>query len=236
MALEADGSEAAFAALRLTMVECQIRTFDVTDRALIARFLAVPREKFVPAGVRELAYSDTALKIADARAGAPERRLLPPLVLARLIQAAEIKASDRVLDVAPGTGYSTAILAGLTQSVTALKSDPDLQAAAKSNLAAADLGAIPVFGGPLREGVAAAAPFDVIFVNGAVEDHLDALFAQLSDGGRLLALSRVENSVDRLACRAVAFEKNSGEISTRPLFDASAPLIPDFRKEPAFIF
>ncbi len=236
MALEADGSEAAFAALRLTMVECQIRTFDVTDRALIARFLAVPREKFVPAGVRELAYSDTALKIADARAGAPERRLLPPLVLARLIQAAEIKASDRVLDVAPGTGYSTAILAGLTQSVTALESDPDLQAAAKSNLAAADLGAIPVFGGPLREGVAAAAPFDVIFVNGAVEDHLDTLFAQLSDGGRLLALSRVENSVDRLACRAVAFEKNSGEISTRPLFDASAPLIPDFRKEPAFIF
>jgi protein-L-isoaspartate(D-aspartate) O-methyltransferase len=236
MALQADESEATFAALRLTMVECQIRTFGVTDHAVIAQFLAVPREKFVPAAVRGLAYSDNALKIADAKPGGLERRLLPPLVLARLIQAAEIKLGDRVLDVAPGTGYSTAILAGLAQSVTALESDPDLQAATKANLAAAGLGAIPVSGGPLHEGVASAAPFDIILVNGAVEDHLGQLFAQLRDGGRLITLSRVANSVDRLACRAVAFEKNSGEISTRTLFEASAPLLPEFRKEPAFVF
>ncbi|MGP8233376.1 MAG: protein-L-isoaspartate O-methyltransferase family protein [Methylovirgula sp.] len=236
MALQADESEATFAALRLTMVECQIRTFSVTDHAVIAQFLAIPREKFVPAAVRGLAYSDNALKITDAKPGEAERRLLPPLILARLIQEAEIKPGDNVLDVAPGTGYSTAILAGLTQNVTALESDPGLQAATKANLAAAGLGAIPVLGGPLRDGVASAAPFDVIFVNGAVEDHLDQLFAQLRDCGRLVTLSRVANSVDRLACRAVAFEKNSGEISTRTLFDASAPLLPEFGKDPAFVF
>jgi protein-L-isoaspartate(D-aspartate) O-methyltransferase len=236
MALQADRSETNFAALRLTMVECQIRTFGVTDHAVIARFLSVPREKFVPASVRDLAYSDIALKIADATQGAPERRLLPPLVLARLIQAAEIKPGDRVLDIAPGTGYSTAILAGLAQNVVALESDAGLRAATEANLAAADLGAIPVFGGPLREGVASAAPFDVIFIQGAVEDQLDSLFAQLRDGGRLITLSRLADSVDGLACRAIAFEKNSGEISPRPLFTASAPLLSEFRKAPAFVF
>ena len=236
MALQADGSEANFTALRLTMVECQIRTFGVTDHAVIAQFLAVPREKFVPAAVRDLAYSDTALKVAEAKPGEAERRLLPPLILARLVQAAEIKPSDRVLDVAPGTGYSTAILAGLTPNVTALESDSELQAETKANLAAVGLGGIPVFGGALDQGVASAAPFDLIFVNGAVEAHLDQLFAQLAEGGRLVTLSRIANSVDRLACRAIAFEKNSGEISTRTLFEASAPLLPAFREEPAFVF
>lgn len=236
MALQADQSETNFATLRLTMVECQIRTFGITDHAVIARFLSVPREKFVPASARSLAYSDTALKIADATQGAAERRLLPPLILARLIQAAEIKPSDRVLDIAPGTGYSTAILAGLAQNVVALDSDSGLQAATKANLAAVDLGAVPVFGGPLRDGVASAAPFDVIFIQGAVEDQLDPLFAQLRDGGRLMTLLRLADSVDRLACRAIAFEKNSGEISQRPLFGASAPLLSEFRTSPAFVF
>ena len=186
MALQADQSETNFATLRLTMVECQIRTFGITDHAVIARFLSVPREKFVPASARSLAYSDTALKIADATQGAAERRLLPPLILARLIQAAEIKPSDRVLDIAPGTGYSTAILAGLAQNVVALNSDSGLQAATKANLAAVDLGAVPVFGGPLRDGVASAAPFDVIFVKARSKTSSITLFAQLRDGGRLI--------------------------------------------------
>ncbi len=235
MALQADLTVEAFTALRGTMVECQIRTFDVTDRAVIARFLEVPREDFVAAATRGLAYSDTALKIA-AKPGEPERRLLTPMVLARLVQAAGIKSTDNVLDIAPGTGYSTAILAGLAQKVTALESDPDLQAAAKANLASVGLGEIPVFGGALHEGVAAAAPFDVILINGAVEAHLESLFAQLREGGRLLALQRFEGAAERHACRAVAFEKNSGDISRRGLFDATAPLLAEFRATPQFVF
>ena len=120
MALQSNTTVDTFAALRLTMVDSQIRTFDVTDRAVIERFLAVEREKFVPPQLSDLAYSDMALKIAPAKSGASERRLLAPMVLARLLQAAAVKMGEHVLDVAPGTGYSTAILAGLTPNVVAL--------------------------------------------------------------------------------------------------------------------
>lgn len=112
-----------FAALRRTMVDCQIRTFDVTDHAVIARFLEVPREKFVPIELRELAYSDIALKIRAAKPGGEARVLLPPMILARLVQGADVKPEDKVLDIASGTGYSTAILAELAKEVVTLNSE-----------------------------------------------------------------------------------------------------------------
>jgi protein-L-isoaspartate(D-aspartate) O-methyltransferase len=233
MALQSNMTVDTFAALRLTMVDSQLRTFDVTDRAVIERFLAVERDKFVPPQLSDLAYSDMPLKIAPAKSGVSERRLLAPMVLARLLQAAAVKTGEHVLDVAPGTGYSTAILAGLTPNVVALESDPDLQASTKAALATSGL---PVFGGPLNEGVASAAPFDVILINGAVEAHLDALFAQLRDGGRLLTILRSAIPANQHASRAVLFEKNSGEISRRGLFDAAAPLLDAFRAEPTFVF
>ena len=230
MALQTDLTAGDFATLRQTMVECQIRTFDVTDHAVIARFLDVARENFVLAAARGLAYSDTALKIAAGR------RLLTPMVLARMIQAAGVKPDDRVLDVAPGTGYSTAILAGLAQRVVALESDPELEALTKANLAAAGFSNVPVFGGPLHDGVASAAPFDVIFINGAVEARLDPLCAQLRDCGKLIALWRTPGAANQHACRAVLFERNSGAVSRRDLFDAAGPLLDAFRAEPAFVF
>jgi protein-L-isoaspartate(D-aspartate) O-methyltransferase len=236
MGLQTGVSHEASADLRLRMVDCQIRTFDVTDRAVLARFLDVPRELFVPTPLRDLAYSDTALKISETKTGEAERRLLAPMVLARLIQAAGVKPTDRVLDVAPGTGYSTAILAGLAAHVTALECDPDLQATTKSNLGALGLANVDVVGGPLRDGAAAAAPFDVILVNGVVESHLATLFGQLRDGGRLLSLWRPADPADRRASRAVAFEKSAGDVSQLDLFPASGAALTDFRAEPAFAF
>jgi protein-L-isoaspartate(D-aspartate) O-methyltransferase len=233
MALESNINADAFAAQRLTMVDSQIRTFDVTDRAVIARFLAVEREKFVPLQLADLAYSDMALKIAPAKSGGCERRLLAPMILARILQAAAVKSGEHVLDVAPGTGYSTAILAGLTPNVVALESDPDLQALTKAALVTSGLS---VFAGPLREGVASAAPFDVILINGGVEAQLDALFAQLRDGGRLFAILRSASPENQHTSRAILFEKISGDISQRALFDATAPLLDEFRAQPAFVF
>src|SRR5579863_991569 len=91
-----------FAQLRRTMVDCQIRTFGVTDRAVIARFLEVPREIFVPAQSKALAYSDLALRIGTPKPGRESRRLLTPMVLARLMQEAEVNSDDKVLDIASG--------------------------------------------------------------------------------------------------------------------------------------
>lgn len=225
-----------FAALRRTMVDCQIRTFDVTDHAVITCFLEVPREKFVPIELREVAYSDIALKIRAAKPGGEARVLLPPMILARLVQGADVKPEDKVLDIASGTGYSTAILARLAKEVVTLDSDSDFTSAIRSNLASIGLKSVPVATGSLPDGIAEAAPFDVILVNGAVEDHLDRVFGQLREGGRLITLSRATDGMGEGTCRAIRFEKVSGQISSRILFDAAAPVLSAFRHQPRFAF
>jgi protein-L-isoaspartate(D-aspartate) O-methyltransferase len=229
-------AEPDFVELRRTMVDCQIRTFGVTDHAVIARFLEVPRERFVAAEQQALAYSDLSLKVADAAPGAESRCLLMPMVLARLLQDAEVRKEDKVLDIAPGTGYSTAILSGLADQVTALEADSKLKAVVKSNLAACGFDNIPVIAGLLPDGVAERAPFDLIFVNGATEGRLDRLFGQLGEGARLITLSRAPSDPDRFACHAVRFEKIAGQISSRILFDVAAPVLSAFREVPHFVF
>ncbi|MBI1981303.1 MAG: protein-L-isoaspartate O-methyltransferase, partial [Methylocystis sp.] len=117
----------ATATLRHTMVERQLRPYDVTDVPLLERFLSVPRELFLPDSLAPLAYSDLAVTVKSA--GGRKRSLLPPLVLARMLQAAEIKATDKALDIG-GAGYSAALLSGLAEKVVALECDPDLFARA----------------------------------------------------------------------------------------------------------
>ena len=215
---------------RQTMVDCQVRTFDVTDQRVIARFLAVPRERCLPAAVRDLAYSDVGLVTPAGR------YLLPPLVLARMIQNAQVRSTDRVLDVAAGSGYGSAILAGLAASVTALEADAALQAELRAGLAAAGVTGVLAEQGALEQGVAAGAPYDVIMVNGAIETNLDGLFAQLADGGRLVAIRRAVLDPTGRAAKVMCWEKRHGEVGTRYLFDASAPVAAAFRTAPAFVF
>lgn len=226
---------ADFAHLRSTMVDCQIRTFDVTDHAVIARFLEVPRETFLPAELAPFAYSDMPLKLPRGTAESPVH-LLPPAILARLIQAADVRPMDKVLDIASGTGYSAAILAGLAGEVVALEADVGRAENVKANLAAVGLGAVRVLSGPLSDGAAADAPFDVILVNGATEAHLDRLFLQLRSGGRLLAILHKAGAGGYGASHVVRFDAQAGRISSAVLFDADAPVLQDFRKDAEFVF
>lgn len=218
-------------AQRQTMVDCQIRTFDVTDQRLISRLLEIPRERFVPDDVRGLAYSDIGFALEPEAGTTEARHLLPPLILARLIQGGRVGATDKVLDVACGAGYSTAILAGLAGDVVALEATPGLRGDLQARLTGFGLGGVRTLDGDLGEGAASDAPFDVILVNGAVETNLDALFGQLAEAGRLLAIK----SIGR-AAMAMCFEKRGGEIGSRYLFDASAPVLQAFRKAPQFVF
>jgi len=221
---------ADFAALRRTMVERQVRTFDVTDQAVIARMLAVPREKFLPENLATLAYSDLALDL-PVSSGAP-RRLLPPLILARMVQAGVVQPQDRVLDVAGATGYSAAIFGGLALSVLALESDSGFAATAKAALAAEPM-PVKVIEGDLTKAPAGEGPFDFIFVNGAIEANLEGLLDALAPRGRLVTIFREAG----LVSRAVRYDKDDrGEIGRRSLFDASAPTLPGFEKAAAFVF
>lgn len=214
------------ATARLKMVDGQVRPADVTSPELIAALLDLPRERFVPAGLVAQAYLDGELEIA------PGRALPRPLVLARLIQLARVTRRDHVLDVGCGLGYSAALLARLAGSVVALEQDAALARQAKAAIAANGAGNnIEVVCGPLTEGWPVAAPYDLIFLNGATEIAPETLGRQLKPDGRLVCMFGrgpvAKGTIFRLA---------EGRLVGRSTFDAGAPLLPGFTAPPAFVF
>lgn len=219
----------AVAELRRTMVDRQLRPFDVTDVPLLERFLEVPRELFLPSSQEALAYSDLAVTVK----GAGKRTLLPPLVLARLLQGGSPRPGEKALDIG-GAGYSAALLAGLVGEVVALDSDPELAARAREGLSAIGAGNVRVEIGSMEKGCPAAGPFDVIYVHGAVEAGLDALFAQLTPNGRLLAIVTPEQGAGQ---HVVRYERQGGQPAGRiSLLSANAPVLEGFEKAPSFTF
>ena len=220
-----------FVAARRIMVDSQVRTSDVTDLRLIAAMLAVPRERFLPAEQADLAYLDFDVPAAAAKAGEPMRRLLKPMVLAKLLQAAEITAGDHVLDVGCATGYASAVLGRLAHAVVGLEQDTGLAELARDNLQALGVSGVQVVTGPLAEGWPPQAPYDVIVLNGASEVAPKALLRQLKPGGRLVGvLGRGPLGKAMLYCSI------GGECGGRPIFDAAAPLLPGFAAPAAFVF
>jgi protein-L-isoaspartate(D-aspartate) O-methyltransferase len=218
-----------FATARRMMVDGQVRTSDVTDPRIIAAMLGVPRERFVSdAG---LAYLDFDVPVTSAKDGGGTRRLLKPMVLAKLLQAADVDENDHVLDVACATGYSSAVLARLARSVVALEEDPALAQLADENHAIVGAANAKVVTGPLTQGWPAEAPYDLIFVNGAVEVEPRALFAQLKNGGRLVVVKGRAPSGQAMLYRSVG-----GDVSGWPAFDSAAPLLPGFAAPAAFVF
>jgi len=220
-----------FAAARRIMVDSQVRTNDVTDSRLIAAMLAVPRERFVPAERADLAYVDFDVPVTAAESGKPARRLLKPMVLAKLLQAAEIAGGDRVLDVGCATGYSSAVLARLAGAVIAVEEDAGLAARARENLRAAGAGQVQVVSGPLADGAPTQGPYDVILVNGAFEVAPKVLLHQLKPGGRLVGVLS-----SGPAGKAMLYCSIGGDCGGRPIFDAAAPLLPGFAAPAAFVF
>ena len=208
---------------RFTMIETQIRPADVTDVRIHAAMGAVAREKFVPTAAQALAYADVPVAVAQGR------YLLDPRSFAKLVQLAGVTADDRVLDVGCATGYSSAVLARLAGEVIALEQDADLVRVA-SGLLANVQGKVELAQGGLVDGAKQHAPFDVIFVNGAIEQVPDTLLAQLAEGGRLVAVLKDGQS------RAWLYLKEQGQVGRRPDFDADVPLLAGFRKATGFVF
>ncbi|MDB5569247.1 MAG: protein-L-isoaspartate O-methyltransferase [Hyphomicrobiales bacterium] len=218
--------------MRRTMVDCQVRTFDVTDARVLAAMLSTPREPFMAGLSDAQAYSDAPV---TARAGGASRRLLVPMVIARALQAAHVAPTDRVLDIGGGCGYTAAVLARLAASVTALEADPAFVACAQAAFSQLGLVNASAVAGDLAAGVSGAPGWDVIFVNGAVEARPEALLASLAHGGRLLAVQSGPGSTHG-AGKVTIWEKINGAYGNRPLFDAAADVLPGFARAPAFAF
>jgi protein-L-isoaspartate(D-aspartate) O-methyltransferase len=212
-----------FSAARRHMVDGQIRTTDVTDLHVISAMLEVAREKFMPPAETALAYLDL-----DVPVGA-SRRLLRPMVLAKLLQAAELAATDRVLDVGCAAGYGAAVLARIAGQVIAVEQDASLAKAAAAALSSQPN--VSVVSGPLADGWPQGAPYDVIVLEGATDVVPHALCQQLKDGGRLVCVLG-----SGPGSKAMLYRRSGGEVGGRVVFDASAALLPGFAKTPAFAF
>jgi protein-L-isoaspartate(D-aspartate) O-methyltransferase len=207
-----------FAAARIAMVENQLRPQGVTDPAVLDAMGTVERERFLPSQTRSLAYVDRAVLVGD-------RRFLPaPAVLGSLLTQLTPQGGERALVVGAGTGYSAAVLGAMGVVVTALESSPALAGQAREN-------GIKVVEGPLEEGWAKGAPYDLILIDGAVEYIPDAIVDQLANGGRLgTAL------IDRGITRLVVGRKVGGAFGYLSLSDAGVPPLPGFARPRAFVF
>ncbi|CAN5502792.1 protein-L-isoaspartate O-methyltransferase [soil metagenome] len=212
-----------FEIARANMIVSQVRPNGITEPRLIEAMARVPRETFVPAERRHLAYMDEDVAVK------PGRFLMEPMALARLLQLAVIASDDDVLHVGCATGYGSAVLAQIARRVVAIDEDRDLVSLAKETLASSG---VTFFVAPHAKGVPDAGPFDVIFIDGRVPAVPPALLAQLKDDGRLVAVVGMGGTAS-----AKLFRKHGGSISERTAFDASVAVLPGFTVDrPAFVF
>ncbi len=215
-----------FETARTKMVDNQIRTTDVTRHDILRAFLQVPREEFVPASRKPLAYIDEDLPIGNGR------YVMEASPFAKLLQLAAVTPDDVVLDVGCGSGYSSAVLSHLAGSVVALEEDADLAALASDNLARLDYVTCVVVEGKLEEGYPSEAPYDVIFFEGAVGRLPATFFEQLREGGRLVVVEGVGNA----ASAKLYFKDENGIVSDRFGFNCSVKPLPGFDKAREFVF
>jgi len=211
----------SFADLRRMMVDCQLRTYDVTDRAVLAAAGTVPREAFLPAELSDLAYLDR----QEALPGT-SRALAAPMVTARMIQMLDLEPGEEVLEFGGGSGYGAALMAEMGAKATLLEPDEAALALARAAFAQPGIAAAELVGS-----LSADRSFDAVLVSGACETPPEALFAHVRPGGRLIAVLGLGR-----AARVVLYRKTGDSLSGRPVFDAAAPALPEFRKAEAFAF
>ena len=216
---------ADFAERRRTMVDTQVRPSDVTSFTVIDAMLTVPREAFLPEAARDLAY------VGGPVALTARRQLMEPRTIAKMLEALDVTPRDLVLEIAPGMGYTTALLARMAEAVVAVEEDADLAREAEAALLAQGFDNAAVLNGPLVEGSARNGPYDAIVIFAGVEEIPVAITAQLKEGGRIIApfmqgaLGEVRMGV-----------KTHGTVTWQMEFNATAPVLPGFARAPSFVF
>jgi protein-L-isoaspartate(D-aspartate) O-methyltransferase len=214
-----------FAAARTAMVDTQVRPSDVTSLPIIEAMLWAPRELFAPKSKRDIAYVGEHVDLGNGRA------MLDPRVFAKMIDAAKIGPDDLVMDVGCGMGYSTAVISRLAAAVVAVEEHAQMVEQASATLSNLSADNAMVQQGDLAAGDPDDGPFDVIFINGAIQSEPQALLAQLKDGGRLVAIW-----MDGPLGQCRVWLKTGEAVAARRVFDATAPVLDAFAAQPAFTF
>ncbi len=215
-----------FETARRNMIESQIRPNKVTDSRVLAAMAEIPREKFLPLSEVARAYVDEDVPVGHGR------YLMEPMVIARLLQALNVRNTDAGLLVGAGTGYSAALLGRLAGAVVAIEPDRAMGDMAEAVLADLGIANVSILDRPFDQGCAEQGPYDVVLFDGAVARIPDAIIAQLSDGGRLAAVERPGGWMGK----AILVTRHGNGVTRRPVFDAAIPHLPEMEEEAGFVF
>lgn len=214
-----------FAARRTMMVDTQVRPSDVTKFPIIDAMLNVPRENFVPAAQREAAYMGENLSLGG------ERVLLEPRTLAKMLDALDISNDELVIDIGCAMGYSAAVIAHMAAAVVAVEDDEALLSEAQEALTDSGIDNVILHQAELVEGAEQHGPYDVMIVQGGVQQLPMSLQDQIKEGGRVACLF-MEDALGEVRIG----HKQGGRLSWRVSFNAGAPVLSGFTQEKAFEF
>ena len=209
------------------MVDCQLRPSKVTDQCILDAFMTIPREDFVGKQQRALAYVDEDLPLSGGRC------LMEPMVLARLLQALEIRSEDSVLIVGAGCGYGTAVAAKLAGSVIAIETRANLVDKAQDVLVSIGIDNAAIVKSRLVDGYPKEGPYERILIEGGVETVPNTLLKQLTPKGRLVAIYRKPGHPVGVAS---VWTRSGKEFTRAPLFDARVPNLDEFNAKVEFSF
>ncbi|PIR39352.1 MAG: hypothetical protein COV35_02210 [Alphaproteobacteria bacterium CG11_big_fil_rev_8_21_14_0_20_39_49] len=204
-----------FALARENMIKGQILPNKIINTEIIRIMSEIQRQNFIPEHFKAVSYCDEHIKVGD------DRYAISPVVLSRMIQAADISKEDTVLDIACGTGYSTAVLSALAKKVVAVESSEELSSKANSMIKNMNIGNAIILNNKLSYGCPESGPYDVILINGAIEATPHILITQLNENGRIVTAILKKNGIATITL----FKKNNGITETIELFDSMVPLI-----------
>jgi protein-L-isoaspartate(D-aspartate) O-methyltransferase len=190
-----------FTEQRASMVERQLHRRGISDERVLEAMAAVPREHFIPKGVRRSAYNDSALPIGH------EQTISQPWVVAAICQALRLRGDETVLEIGTGSGYSAAVLARLAEHVTSIERVPELGRWARERLDELGVENVEVIVGDGSRGHPEGAPYDAIAVHAASPEAPHSLLSQLAPGGRLV-VPIATNQADLLT----AFVRENGHL------------------------
>ncbi len=217
-----------YAAARRHMVDSQILTNKVTDPRIIDAMAALPRESFVPENLRDISYVDEAIDLGD------NRYLMEPMVTARLLQHAEPREDGLALVVGCASGYTAAVLAGMTSTVVVVENNKVMADKASETLSSLGIDNVAIMEGALSEGYPKQAPYDLIVFDGAVPEVPQQIIDQLAEGGRLVAI--IGGGDSRTMGNVIVMTRFHDAISSMDIFQAGTPMLPGFEHPGGFSF
>ena len=211
---------------RYNMVEQQIRTWEVLDQDVLDLLMTIRREDFVPPACLKLAFADTAIPLGHGAS------MLPPALEAKLLQALQLRKSDKVLEIGTGSGHMAALLGARSDRVYTVEIEPALAAQARENLERHCADNVTVIEGDGALGWPAQAPYDAILLSGSVGEIPQAMLAQLKVGGRLLAVVGEAPLMQARLVTCVA----EGRYQSVNLFETSIPRLRNLAERDKFVF